>query len=71
MIHVYKINNPIEEKNAFLSSVIAVETAVPAMVILKKLNGMESPYRINQHVLPRLLNIQNVSVVHFMLFFFN
>jgi hypothetical protein len=32
---------------------------------------MESPYRINQHVLPRLLNIQNVSVVHFMPFLTN
>jgi hypothetical protein len=59
------------EKNAFLSSVIAVETAVPVFIgYTEKLNGMESPYRINQHV-PRLLNIQNVSVVHFMLNFSN
>jgi hypothetical protein len=38
------------EENAFLSSV-TVETAfLYSSLYWKKLNGMESPYRINQHI---------------------
>jgi hypothetical protein len=64
-----KLTIPGDSIKKMHSSVIAVETAVPVFIgYTEKLNGMESPYRINQHVLPRLLNM-NVSVVHFMLNF--